>query len=66
MSDETSQGLTLQVLYNLIREMDIMSKLIQQHSSTDPDTVTDVETTEEVEDDRTIPRAQDVLYRLEI
>jgi len=43
-----------------------MSKPIQQHSSTDPDTVTDVETPEEVEDDRTIPRAQDVLYRLEI
>jgi len=66
MSDETSQGLTLQVLYNLIRETDITSKPIQQHSSTDPDTVTDVETPEEVGGDRTIPRAQDALYRLEI
>ena len=66
MSDETSQGLTLQVLHNLIRERDIMSKPIQQHSSTDPDTGTDVETPEEVKNDRTMPRAQDVLYRLEI
>ena len=66
MSDETSQGLTLQVLCNLIRETDTMSKLIQQHSSTNPDTRNELETPEEVEEDRTIPRAQDALYRLEI
>jgi len=66
MSDETSQGLTLQVLCNMIRETDTMSKLFQQHSSTNPDTRTDLETPEEMEEDHTIPRAQDVLYRLEI
>jgi hypothetical protein len=66
ISDQTSQGLTLQVLCNMIRETDTMSKLFQQHSSTNPDTRTDLETPEEMEEDRTIPRAQDVLYRLEI
>jgi len=66
MSDETSQGLTLEVLYNLIKETDTTGKWIQQHSPPDPDTVIDLEPPEEVQDDRTEPRAHDVLYRLEI
>ena len=53
MSNEISQGLTLQVLYNLIRETEITSILIQQHSSTDPDTATDWETPEGAIDDST-------------
>ena len=59
MSDETSRGLTLQVLYNLIRGMDTT----RAHSPTDPDKKFDLGTPEE---DLTTPRAQDVLYRLEI
>ena len=66
MSDETSQGLTLQVLYNLIRETGTTSKPRQQHSPTDPDIASDLETPEEMEEERTIPQAQDALYRLEI
>jgi len=66
MSDETSQGLTLQVLYNLIRETDKTRNPTQQYSSTDLGTETDMETPEGLEGDRTIIRAQDALYRLEI
>ena len=66
MSDETSQGLTLQVLYNLIRETDKTREPTQQYSSTDLDTETDMETPEGLEGVQTIPRAQDALYRLEI
>ena len=52
--------------YNLIRETDKTRKPTQQHSSTDLDTETDMETPGGLEGDRTIPRAQDALYRLEI
>jgi len=47
MSDETSRGLTLQVLYNLIRETGITSKPRQQHSPTGLDTRTGLETLKE-------------------
>jgi len=66
MRDETSQGLTLQVLYNLIRESDKTRDPTQQYSSTHPDTETDMETPEGLEGDRTILRAQDALCQLEI
>jgi len=71
MRDETSQGLTLQVLYNLIREPDRIRDLAQQDSSTYADAETDMdphrnETPKGLEGDRTIMRAQDTLYRLNI
>jgi hypothetical protein len=71
MRDETSQGLTLQVLYNLIRELDMIRDPAQQDSSTHADAETDMdphrnETPKGLEGDRTIMRVQDTLYRLEI
>ena len=43
MGDETSQGLTLQVLYNLMRESDKTRDPAQQDSSTHPDAWTDMD-----------------------
>ena len=43
MRDETSQGLTLQVLYNLIRESDKTRDPAQQNFSTHPDAETDMD-----------------------
>jgi len=62
MGDETSQGLTLQVLYNLIRESDKTRDPARQDSSTHPDAWTDMdpnrnEMREDLEGDRTIVRA---------
>ena len=70
MGDETSQGLTLQVLYNLIRESDTTRDPAQQDSSTHLDAGTEMdpnrnEMREDLEGDRTMVRAQDILYRLE-
>jgi len=71
MRDETSQGLTLQVLYNFIRDSDKTRDPAQQDFSTLPDAETDMDpyrnvTPEGLEEDRTILRAQDALYRLKI
>ena len=71
MGDETSQGLTLQVLHNLIRESDKTRDPAQQDSQTHSDAGTDMdpnrsEMRKDLEGDRTIVRAQDILYRLEI
>jgi len=71
MGDETSKGLTLQVLYNLIRESDRTGDPAQQDTSSHPDAETDIEPNqnrmrEDLEGHGTIARAQDLLYRLEI
>ena len=71
MRDERTQGLTFQVLYNLIRESDKTGDLAQQDVSTHPNAETDRDsyrskTPEGWEGDRTISRAQGALYRLEI
>ena len=71
MGDETSKGLTLQVLYNLIRESDRTGDPARQDTSSHPDAETDTDPTrnrlrEDLEGYRTIARAQDLLYRLEI
>ena len=71
MGDETSQGLTLQVLYNLIRESDRTGDPTRQDTSPHPDAETDIDPNrngvrEDLEGDRSIARVQDLLYRLEI
>jgi len=71
MGDETSQGLTLQVLYNLIRESDRTGDPARQDTLPHPDAETNTDPNqngvrEDLEGDRTIERAQDLLYRLEI
>jgi len=71
MGDETSKGLTLQVLYNLIRESDRTGDPAPQDTSSHPDAETNIDPNrnrvrEDLERDRTIARAQDLLYRLEI
>jgi len=69
--DETSKGLTLEVLYNLMRESDRTGDTARQNTSSHPDAEIDTgpyrnRSREDPEGDRTITRAQDLLYRLEI
>ena len=68
MGDETSQGLTLQVLYNLIRESDRTGYLTRQDTSPHPDAETDIDprVREDLAGDSPNARAQDILYNLEI
>jgi len=68
--DETSKGLTLQVLYNLMREAHKMQDTPQQNPLLHPDIGKDTDlhlnsTGEGSEGPRTITRAQGLLYRLE-
>ena len=69
--DETSKGLTLQVLYNLMREADKTLDTPQQNSLSHPDVDKDTHphlnrAGEDPEGYRIITRAQGLLYRLEI
>ena len=69
--DETSKGLTLQVLYNLMRESDKTGDTARQNTSSHPnaDYGTDTYQNSAGEDPdgcKIITRAQDLLYRLEI
>jgi len=71
MGDETSQVLTLQVLYNLIRGSGRTGDPARQDTSPYPDAETYIDPNrngvrEDLEGDRTIARAQDLLHRLEI
>ena len=71
MGDETSKGLTFQVLYNLIKDSDRMGDPAQQGTSSHPGAETDLDPNrnrlkEDLDSDRTIARAQVLLYRLEI
>ena len=71
MGDKTSKGLTFQVLYNLIKESDRTGDPARQDTSPHPDAETDLDPNrnmlrEDLDGDRTIARAQDLLYRLEI
>jgi len=68
--DETSKGLTLQVLYNLMRESDRTLDTPQQIPLSHPDVDEDNDphlnrTGEDPEGQRIITRAQGLLYRLE-
>jgi len=68
--DETSKGLTLQVLYNLMREVDKTQDTPQQNPLLHPDIGKDTDlhlnsTGEDSAGPRTITRAQGLLYRLE-
>ena len=69
--DETSKGLTLQVLYNLMWESDKTLDTARQNTSSRPDADNDTDphwnsAGEDPEGYRIITRAQDLLYRLEI
>ena len=69
--DETSKGLTLQVLYNLMRESDRTGDTARQNTSSYLDVEMDTDlhrnrSRQDPEGVRTITRAQDLLYRLEI
>jgi len=69
--DETSKGLTLQVLYNLMRESDKTGATARQNTSSHPDADYDTDTYrnsagEDPDGCKIITRAQDLLYRLEI
>jgi len=69
--DETSKGLTLQVLYNLMRETDRTLDTARHNTSSHPDADNDTDphrnsVGEDPEGYRIITRAQDLLYRLEI
>jgi len=69
--DETSKGLTLQVLYNLMREPDRTGDTARLNNSSYLDAEKDADpywnrSGEDPEGYRTITRAQDLLYRLEI
>jgi len=71
MGDETSKGLTFQVLYNLIKDSDRTGDPARQGTSSHPGAETDLDPSrnglrEDLDSDRTIARAQDLLYRLEI
>jgi len=71
MKDETSQGLTLQVLYNLIGESDRTGYPTRQDTSPHPDAKTDIDPNrnregEDSAGDSTYVRAQDILYKLEM
>jgi len=71
MGDETSQGLTLQVLYNLIGESDRTDYPTRQDTSPHPDAETDIDPNqnrvrEDLAGDSTNVRAQDILYKLEM
>jgi len=69
--DETSKGLTLQVLYNLMRESDMTGDTAQLNTSSHPDAENDTDPYwnrlgEDLEGYRTITRAHDLPYRLKI
>ena len=68
--DETSKGLTLEVLYNLMRESDRTGDTARQNTSSHLDVEIDTDpyrnrSREDPEGYRTTTRAQDLLYRLE-
>ena len=66
MGDETTKGLTLQVLYNMIRESDETGDPAQQDTSSHLDSETDIDPNrnrkrEDLKGHRTIVRAPELL-----